>query len=55
MGLLSLIFTLFTIGYILGVWTACMVFRQPQRSFEDGMPAIGLVLARAVTVEQIRL
>jgi len=36
MGVMSLVFALFTIGYILGVWTACLVFRQPQRAYEDG-------------------
>lgn len=23
------------VGYILGVWTACAVFGQPQRAYED--------------------
>lgn len=35
---MSLVFALFTVGYILGVWTACVVFRQPQRAYEDGAP-----------------
>jgi hypothetical protein len=34
----GVVFALFTVGYILGVWTACMVFRQPQRAYEDGAP-----------------
>jgi hypothetical protein len=38
MGVMSLVFALFTVGYILGVWTACLVFRQPQRAFEEGAP-----------------
>jgi hypothetical protein len=32
----SAVFALFTAGYILGVWTACMVFRQPQGAYEEG-------------------
>ncbi|HUZ87348.1 MAG TPA: hypothetical protein VNF26_10390 [Candidatus Baltobacterales bacterium] len=24
------------VGYVLGVWTACVVFGQPQRDYEDG-------------------
>jgi hypothetical protein len=34
--MISLVFALFTVGYILGVWTACVVFKQPQRAYEDG-------------------
>jgi len=32
---MSVVFALFTVGYILGVWTAGLVFRQPQRAYED--------------------
>jgi hypothetical protein len=39
MGVVGVVFALFTVGYILGVWTACLVFRQPQRAHEDGVPA----------------
>jgi hypothetical protein len=35
MGVAGVVFALFTIGYVLGVWTACGVFRQPQRAHED--------------------
>jgi hypothetical protein len=35
---MSLVFALFTAGYILGVWTACVVFRQSQSAYEDGAP-----------------
>ena len=35
---MSLVFALFTAGYILGVWTACVIFKQPQRAYEDGLP-----------------
>jgi hypothetical protein len=53
MGLMSFVFALFTIGYILGVWTACVVFRQPQRDYEDGSHAHAMVLARVPIVERI--
>jgi len=36
-GLAGLVFALFTAGYILGVWTACLVFKQPQRDYEEGV------------------
>ena len=36
MGVLGVVFALFTVGYILGVWTACFVLRQPQREYEEG-------------------
>lgn len=39
MGVVGLVFALFTVGYVLGVWTACLVFRQPQRAYEDGVSA----------------
>jgi hypothetical protein len=39
MGFVGVAFAVFTVGYILGVWTACLVFRQPQRAYEDGVPA----------------
>lgn len=35
MGFLGLVFALFTAGYVLGVWTAGLVFKQPQRAYED--------------------
>jgi hypothetical protein len=35
-GLAGIVFALFTAGYILGVWTACLVFKQPQRAYEEG-------------------
>jgi hypothetical protein len=34
-GVISAVFALFTVGYVLGVWTAGIVFRQPQRAYED--------------------
>jgi hypothetical protein len=35
MVIVGLVFTLFTVGYILGVWTALAVVRQPQREYEE--------------------
>jgi hypothetical protein len=39
MGYLGLVLALFTLGYILGVWTAFLVVRQPQRAYEDAVAA----------------
>jgi hypothetical protein len=39
MAIAGIMFALFTVGYILGVWTACAVFGQPQRAFEEGVAA----------------
>jgi hypothetical protein len=39
MGVGSEVFALFAVGYILGVWTAFMVLRQPQGAYEDALPA----------------
>ncbi len=36
MPLVSLVFALFITGYILGIWTACLVFQQPQKGYEEG-------------------
>lgn len=38
MGIVGLLFAVFTSGYILGVWTACRVLGQDRRAYEDGMP-----------------
>jgi hypothetical protein len=38
MGVMGYVLALFTLGYIVGVWTACLVLRQPQRSYEDSGP-----------------
>lgn len=37
MGLAGVVFALFTVGYILGVWTAFAVLKQPQAAFEDAV------------------
>jgi hypothetical protein len=33
------VLAVFTSGYILGVWAACLVLKQPQRVYEDGVLA----------------
>jgi hypothetical protein len=38
MGIVGLVFAVFTSGYILGVWTACRVLGQGQQAYEDGVP-----------------
>lgn len=48
MGVMGLVFALFTVGYILGVWTAFVVLRQPQGQYEDAVP--GRVSSRPVIV-----
>ena len=35
MGFVGVVFALFTLGYIVGVWTALLVTRQPQSAYED--------------------
>jgi hypothetical protein len=35
MGYVGVVFALVTLGYILGVWTALFVTRQPQSAYED--------------------
>jgi hypothetical protein len=35
MGFVGVVFALFTLGYILGVWTALLVTKQPQSAYED--------------------
>jgi hypothetical protein len=35
--MVGVVFALFTLGYILGVWTGAMVFRQRQRGYEEDM------------------
>jgi hypothetical protein len=34
-GLLGIVFALFTLGYILGVWTSAVVFKERQRAYEE--------------------
>jgi uncharacterized membrane protein len=35
MGFVGVVFALFTLGYVLGVWTALLVTKQSQRAYED--------------------
>jgi hypothetical protein len=49
MGLAGVVFALFTSGYILGVWAACLVLKQPQHAYEDGGPA-PISGARAIVI-----
>ena len=37
MGSVALLMAIFIAGYFVGVWTACVVLRQPQRAYEDGL------------------
>lgn len=50
MGYLGLVLALFTLGYILGVWTALAVLRQPQKTYEDAVqaprPAVPAIVLR---------
>ena len=47
MGIVGFAFASFAAGYILGVWTACLVLRQSQGAFEAGLP-VGRSSARVV-------
>jgi len=38
MGFLSAVLGLLVGGYVLGIWTACTVFRDRQHAYEDGGP-----------------
>ncbi len=52
MELAGMVVALFASGYILGVWAACLVLKQPQNAYEDGAPASHTgAPARAVRVE----
>jgi hypothetical protein len=39
MGYVGLVLALFTLGYMVGVWTALLVVKQPQRAYEDAAAA----------------
>jgi len=56
MGLGGVVLALFTCGYILGVWTAFLVLKQPQHAYEDGVPVslstTRAMVARAISVER---
>lgn len=38
MGFLGAVCGILVGGYILGIWTACGVFHERQRAYEDGAP-----------------
>ena len=52
MELAGIVVALFTSGYIIGVWTACLVLKQPQQSFEDATPE-SLAAARATLLRAV--
>ena len=39
MGFVGVVFALFTLGYILGVWTALLVTKQSQAAYEGAAEA----------------
>jgi hypothetical protein len=51
MGIVGMLFAVFTSGYILGVWTACWVLGQDQPAYENGVPT-GFSLAALDAVRQ---
>ncbi|HEY8815042.1 MAG TPA: hypothetical protein VIP57_08065 [Candidatus Dormibacteraeota bacterium] len=48
----GLVLAIFTSGYILGVWAACLVLKQPQKSYEDGV-RVPIGRARAVVTRVV--
>jgi hypothetical protein len=40
------LFALFSLGFMVGVWMACIVFRQPQHAYEQAAasPTAGVVV-----------
>jgi hypothetical protein len=57
MGVGGVVFALFAVGYILGVWTAFMVLRQPQGAYEDAIaanrPAVPVILVREGDAQRV--
>ncbi len=52
MGVGGVVFALFAVGYILGVWTAFVVLRQPQGVYED-VPAAQVILLREGDAQRV--
>jgi hypothetical protein len=52
MGMAGMVLALFTSGYILGVWAACLVLKQPQQIYEDGVP-VPIAGARAIAARVV--
>jgi len=46
MGFVGVVFALFTLGYILGVWTALLVTKQSHGAYED---------AAAVSIDDVQV
>jgi hypothetical protein len=57
MGVGGVVFALFAVGYILGVWTAFVVLRQPQGAYEDAItanrPAVPVILLREGDTQRV--
>jgi hypothetical protein len=57
MGVGGVVFALFAVGYILGVWTAFVVLRQPQGVYEDVpaaiRPAVQVILLREGDAQRV--
>jgi len=53
MGFVGVVFALFTIGYILRVWTALLVTKQPQKAYEDAA-AVSISDVPAIVVRDMR-
>jgi hypothetical protein len=53
MGFVGVVFALFTIGYILGVWTALLVTKQPQKAYKDAA-AVSISDVPAIVVRDMR-
>jgi hypothetical protein len=53
MGFVGVVFALFTIGYILGVWTALLVTKQPQKAHEDAA-AVSISDVPAIVLRDMR-
>jgi hypothetical protein len=54
MGSIGALFALFVAGYLLGVWTACLVLRKSQGAYEDGSPSTPGQLFDPPAVEERR-
>jgi hypothetical protein len=52
MGIAGIVLAVFTSGYILGVWAACIVLKQPQKVYEDGVP-VPIAGARALAARVV--
>jgi hypothetical protein len=53
MGFVGVVFALFTLGYILGVWTALLVTKQPQSAYEDAA-AVSISHVPVIVLRDVR-